>query len=833
MKIRRKPMEMVIIILIFFSLSFIFAISSPLDTISVDQSLRDGESIVSAGGSFELGFFSPGNSKNKYLAIRYKKVAAGTMVWVANRDIPLSGSSGILQLSSKGILVIKNDYSSNIWSSNSSVAATNPIAQLLDTGNLVVREQDDDDPANYIWQSFDYPGNTFMPGVKYGVNLVTGLNRPLISWRSEDDPSKGDYSNQMDPNGVPQFYLRKGSVIKFRSGPWNGLRFSGMPNLKPNPIYNFEFVFTKEEVYYTYKLVSSSLLSRMVLSSTGNLQRFTWIDRTQGWNLYLSASMDDCDRYRLCGTYGSCNINDSPACGCLEGFVPKSPKDWEAGDWSSGCVRKTELDCREGEGFLKHSRMKVPDTRLSWYNKTMNLEECKKECLKNCTCSAYASFDIRDSGSGCILWFEELIDIREYADSGQDIYIRMSASDLAAEYRSSKGKRQVSTVVIPVVVVGVVLIGLCVLCHVLKKRQKDKPIREGNTVHSRKHEFMDESQNEDLDLPLFGFKVIAEATNSFSVENKIGRGGYGPVYKGKLEDGKEIAVKRLSRSSKQGLNEFKNEVFCIAKLQHRNLVKLLGCCIESEERMLIYEYMPNKSLDFFIFDIEQSVLLDWPKRFHIINGIARGLLYLHQDSRLRIVHRDLKASNILLDHDMNPKIADFGLARGFGGDETEANTSRVVGTYGYMSPEYTIDGVYSVKSDVFSFGVLVLEIISGKKNRGFHHPDHKLNLLGHAWILHNEGKPLELIHPTVNDTCNVPQVLRSIHVALLCVQCSPEDRPSMSSVVLMLSSEIALPQPKEPGFFNERNAFETDCSSSKLEISSSENKLTITLLEAR
>ncbi|CAN6183631.1 unnamed protein product [Urochloa humidicola] len=301
---------------------------------------------------------------------------------------------------------------------------------------------------------------------------------------------------------------------------------------------------------------------------------------------------------------------------------------------------------------------------------------------------------------------------------------------------------------------------------------------------------------------LYDFSQIKEATANFSSENKLGQGGFGPVYKGLLPGGLEVAVKRLASCSVQGLLEFKNEIQLIAKLQHKNLVKLLGCCIQGDqEKMLVYEYMQNRSLDIFIFDINKGVQLNWSMRLHIIDGVAQGLLYLHKHSRLCVVHRDLKASNILLDSDMTPKISDFGMARIFSSNMTESNTTRIVGTHGYISPEYAFDGVCSIKSDVFSFGVLVLEIISGKRTTGFYPYDGKLyNLISYAWKLCKVGEWPQLVCCRIGE--NREAIERCIQVALLCVQESAEDRPSIDLVVSMLNSEnVSLPKPKQPAYF--------------------------------
>ncbi|XP_010267802.1 PREDICTED: putative receptor-like protein kinase At4g00960 isoform X1 [Nelumbo nucifera] len=298
------------------------------------------------------------------------------------------------------------------------------------------------------------------------------------------------------------------------------------------------------------------------------------------------------------------------------------------------------------------------------------------------------------------------------------------------------------------------------------------------------------------------FSAIKAATNNFSNDNKLGQGGFGDVYKGRLLDGREVAVKRLSRNSGQGEVEFKNEVLLVAKLQHRNLVRLLGFCCEGQEKLLIYEFVQNASLDHFIFDPIKRVQLDWERRYKIIGGIARGLLYLHEDSRLKIIHRDLKASNILLDEDMNPKIADFGMARLFVVDQTHACTSRIVGTYGYMAPEYIKHGHFSVKSDVFSFGVILIEIVSGERNNSFHQSEPYEDLLSYAWRNWNEGTAMELVDPTLREGCSRQDVMRCIHIALLCVQENEADRPTMASIVLMLNSNsVTLAIPSSPAFF--------------------------------
>ncbi|CAN6349330.1 unnamed protein product [Urochloa humidicola] len=301
------------------------------------------------------------------------------------------------------------------------------------------------------------------------------------------------------------------------------------------------------------------------------------------------------------------------------------------------------------------------------------------------------------------------------------------------------------------------------------------------------------------DMLLLDLSTLRAATEDFAESKMLGKGGFGIVYKGVLPDGQEIAIKRLSQGSRQGIGELKSELVLVAKLHHKNLVRLIGVCLQEHEKILVYEYMPNRSLDTILFDSERNRELDWGKRFKIVSGIARGLQYLHEDSQLKIVHRDLKANNILLDLDYGPKISDFGLAKIFGGDQSKYVTRRVAGTYGYMAPEYAMRGQYSIKSDVFSFGVLVLEIVTGRRNSGVYSSEHDVDLLNLVWEHWTRGNVVELIDPSLSDHPPIEQVLKCLHIGLLCVQRIPAARPMMSWVNVMLSSStVRLPSLSRP-----------------------------------
>ncbi|PIN19901.1 Serine/threonine protein kinase [Handroanthus impetiginosus] len=297
----------------------------------------------------------------------------------------------------------------------------------------------------------------------------------------------------------------------------------------------------------------------------------------------------------------------------------------------------------------------------------------------------------------------------------------------------------------------------------------------------------------------FSFEALVKATENFHPSQKLGEGGFGSVFKGKLDDGREIAVKRLSQSSTQGKTQFQNEAKLLLRVQHRNVVNLLGYCVHDAEKLLVYEYVVNQSLDKLLFKSDRRDMLDWKRRHDVITGVAKGLLYLHDEAHCSIIHRDIKASNILLDDRWVPKIADFGLARLFPEDQTHVHT-HIAGTSGYMAPEYFMHGILSKNSDVFSFGVVVLELVSGQKNSAFNRDPDSPNLLEWAYKLYKKQRSFEVMDPALVSSADPKQIAICVQIGLLCVQSDPQLRPDMDRVVVILSRKPShLEEPTRPG----------------------------------
>ncbi|KAF3453655.1 hypothetical protein FNV43_RR04096 [Rhamnella rubrinervis] len=724
-----------------------FEICYAEDTLTPGNELKDGDFLESPNKWFRLRFFDLGYGvSERYLGVEYTE-SYGEMkvVWVANRESPFNDTTGFLNIAGDGDLVLNDGYgtSININSERPAMSSSNSTtsATLVDSGNFILEAGEE-----IVWQSFDYPTDTILPGMKFGLfGLKQGQLRYAFftSWMSPGVPAPGAFTLGVDPNNTNQLAIWRRGLVYWRSGDWNGKVFSNMPDVILEyyaKYFQFKYILNENECYFSYSLVNDSWSSWIEVNSSGEVRLF--VDMRAGTGRTLQ---------------------------------PLSSCDAQEKDKLKGCIEQKPSNCSGGDKFIiTTGRMR--NWGIIQDNSSLGLSDCKEICKNDCFCKAYKS--AQSNGTGCLFSGDQKGD---HLDSGNQTEIFY--------FRQGKARRGICW--------GLANQGTEVFIHELGTRIAAIHGISGTNKLKLKGQ-------QDYELPLFRFSTIENATSHFSNANKLGQGGFGPVYKGNLADGQEIAVKRLSKGSGQGVEEFKNEVMLISNLQHRNLVRVLGCCIEGEEKILVYEYLPNNSLDSFLFDETKRALLDWKKRIDIIEGIAQGLLYLHKYSRLKIIHRDMKNSNVLLDSKMNPKISDFGTAKIFGENESRANTNRIIGTYGYMPPEYAINGLFSEKSDVFSFGVMMLEILSGKKNTAFHPSNGCSNLLEYAWNLWREERSLELMDPTVAETCTATaKFSQCVQVALLCVQEGATDRPTMSEVVPMLGGEMVnLPHPKQPAFSN-------------------------------
>ncbi|KAJ8617854.1 hypothetical protein MRB53_014040 [Persea americana] len=403
--------------------------SEAADSISPGQSLTGDQTITSKEGNFELGFFTPGNSKNNYIGIWYKKVQEQTIVWVANRETPLLDRSSQLKISDDGNLVLLNQTNTPVWTTNSTSTSNSTVAVLHDNGNLVL--SDGSNTSAVFWQSFDYPTHTWLPTGWLGLNKITGRNQRLTSWRSIEDPAPGPFSLEIDPNGTSQYIIEWNGFRRYwTSGEWNGQIFSLVPEMTLNYIYNYSFESDEKGNYFTYSVKDPSIISRFLIDVSGQIKQLSWLDQAKQWNLFWSQPRAQCEVFSLCGSFGMCNEKTVPFCGCVLGFEPRSPKEWSLSDWSGGCVRRTRLHCEKyssangvADKFLQMSFMLFPGNPISL--RVIGVNTCKWACLNDCNCTAYA-YD-----GGCFIWSGDLFNLRVADDSssGKDLYIRLAASE--------------------------------------------------------------------------------------------------------------------------------------------------------------------------------------------------------------------------------------------------------------------------------------------------------------------------------------------------------------------------------------------------------------------
>ncbi|KAM0952382.1 putative protein kinase RLK-Pelle-SD-2b family [Dioscorea sansibarensis] len=767
--------------LLLYLLSHTISVSSASDSITTSQSLSGEQKIISKDGNFALGFFTKVNSSAKfYVGIWYNKISVVTPVWVANRATSVSDPTrSVLQISKDGNLVLLSEANSPIWSTNTtSTSDSSTVAVLQDDGNLVLR--DGHNSSKVFWQTFENPTDTLLPGGKIAFNKVTGVKQRLIAWKNTEDPAPGSFSFEMDPQGANQYVMQwNRSETYWKTGLWDGRMFTGIPEMNgmaSNHDYNLTYFETDKEKYVAYFVQANDVISRVVMDVTGQLKMLTWVEITQEWTQFWFEPKAQCQVTSLCGPFGSCNEQRLSYCSCIKGFSEKSPRDWDLRDRSGGCFRNTKLQCDannnssyvgEQDKFLEMSSVRLPDNSYKHFQ-AASVDVCELTCLDNCSCTAYSY------GTNCTLWHGDLLNLQDqYTGSeGGTLYIRLAASELRSHHK--KGK------VLWIVTGGVAVFLFClvVVCILV--------------VWTRRRRKLRASSSEAVmgGLVVFKHSELQRVTKNFS--DKLGAGGFGTVFKGALPDSTAVAVKRLE-GLRQGEKQFRAEVSTLGTIQHVNLVSLRGFCSEGTKRLLVFEYMPNGSLDSHLFRCNDNVL-DWSTRYRIALGIARGLAYLHEKCRECIIHCDIKPENILLDAEFNPKVADFGLAKLLGREFSHVLTS-MRGTVGYLAPEWITGLAITPKADVYSFGMMLLEIISGKRNTKQLAESGDNYFPVEAAMRVREDMVHCLLDERLNGEANMEELDRACRVACWCIQDLESQRPTMGSVVQMLEGllEVSVP----------------------------------------
>ncbi|KAJ1261304.1 hypothetical protein BS78_09G018600 [Paspalum vaginatum] len=784
------------------------------DTLVGSEALAIGDKLISRNGKFALGFFQPGSGISKsvhntttpgwYLGIWFNRIPVFTVVWVGNREKPISDPNinvTHLKISRDGNLaILNNDTKSIIWSTHILVKnwtgtnITNTSAILSNDGNLAIIALT---TQQMLWQSFDYPTNVMLPGAKFGRNKVTGFYHQAITTKSLVDPGPGSYSIQLDPNGVVLLRRHKAPSVVY----WSWSSGNSSPDtlltilkevldLDPRTrgLINPEYVENNEEEYYTYTSPDKSSSIFALIDITGQLKLMVWSQATQSWQSSYAQPADPCTPYATCGPFTVCNGNARPFCDCMVSFSQKSLLDWELGDRTGGCVRNTPLDCTRKNNMTSSTDMFHPIVHVVVPHDPQSIagastqSECEETCLNDCSCTAYSY-----NNSRCAVWHGDLLHVNKndgIDNNSEDVvYIRLAANGLQSFGVNNKRKPTLGVIVTTASILSCLILMLMISLFIWRNKFNRCVVP------------LQDSQGS-AGITTFRYTDLSRATKNFS--QMLGGGGFGSVYKGVLSDSTAVAVKRL-HGARQEDKQFRAEVSSIGLIQHINLVKLIGFCCERDKRLLVYEHMSNGSLETHLFKRNPTVL-NWSIRYQIIVGVARGLSYLHQSCRECIIHCDIKPENILLDASFAPKIADFGMAAFVGRDFSRILTT-FRGTVGYLAPEWLSGVAVTPKVDVYSFGMVLMEIISGRRNSPEEYTSNSYHVAYfpvQAISKLHKGDVRSLVDPQLNGCFDLEEAERACKVACWCIQDNEFERPTMGEVVRVLEGLQELNMPPMP-----------------------------------
>ncbi|KAJ7520482.1 hypothetical protein O6H91_19G007800 [Diphasiastrum complanatum] len=740
-----------------------------LSSISLGESLYSNQTLVSQNGVFALGFFSGSPNglglKNKainaiYLGLWFADIASSPKVWVANRDLP-APTDVFLELSEEGNLILVDSNGTIFWNSATSGKDVE-TAVLLDTGNLILQR---DSTATVVWQSFDYPTDTWLPRMKMTPETT------LRSWKSLINPATGRFSLIMHDYGDLELCWNE-YVSYWKSGIWNEPQRTFVDTTQTRTyVLIVTFLSNATSSYYIW-MERDNQRSYIVLGEDGVLRSYAWDEYMQEWIILYSDPANVCQVEHLCGPYGICDGNTLPFCKCPIYLTQADRKGWDQNDWSMGCVQARDLNCQTDRYVaLNQTSYDLPETIFTGINHS---DMCEKLCSRDCTCVAFKY----SADSKCFLYHGPLLNGHNSPESDGSFFLRVSGS--------AKPSPSWYSLNVAWIVGGVV--GFIILLVLASVRLLI--IRRTAVFRFHGHVFYQ-------GFVKFSYKELQKATNNFS--HTLGTGAFGSVFAGRLMDNSLVAVKKLENLT-QGEKQFLAEVQTIGTIYHINLVTLRGFCAEDSHRLLVYERLPNGSLDNYIFKANfggDQQLLDWNTRVAIALGTAKGIAYLHEDCRDCIIHFDIKPENILLDANFCAKVSDFGLAKLIGRELSRVITT-MRGTRGYLAPEWLENMPITAKVDVYSYGMTVLEIISGRKNKDVKAELDRWYFPMWAYKQMKLGNFALLADERLGGIYDLEQLKKLVQVAIWCIQDEESLRPAMRQVVKMLEGVIEVVEPPIP-----------------------------------